>query len=242
VTRGGFLEDATQAAAALVPQPPRSEVAYALLFDAGRWSRDTGEALGLLGPQERECAARFRFDRDRTTYVLAHAAWRVLLGRCLGLTAAAVPLRFAASGQPQLPGTGWATSLSHSGTQVMLAAARAGALGVDVEGIRAHARLDALAEQICCPTELDSLRALPQAGREQVLLRLWTRKEALLKAAGLGLRQPPCGFAAPAGVPLDLPGEAAGPACVLHDLEVAPGWAAAWAAPPDVGTLAWRWL
>jgi 4'-phosphopantetheinyl transferase len=242
VAQGGFLEDATQAAAALVPQPPRSEVAYALLFDAGRWSRDTDEALGLLGPQERERAARFRFDRDRTTYVLAHAAWRVLLGCCLDLAAAAVPLRFAASGQPQLPGTGWATSLSHSGTQVMLAAAHAAVLGVDVEAIPAHARLDALAGQICCPSELDFLRALPQAGREQALLRLWTRKEALLKAAGLGLRQPPCGFAAPAGVPLDLPGDAAGPACVLHDLEVAPGWAAAWAAPPGVSTLAWRWL
>ena len=241
MARGGFLVGVGHAIASLVPSPPRVGVAYALLFDAAGQAQSIDEALLLLGREERSRAARFHFERDRTTYVLAHAIWRRLLGRCLGVPAADVPLRFAASGQPQLPGTGWATSLSHSGTQLLLAAARADVLGVDIECAPASARLDALAAEICAPVERDLLQALPAAARRHALLRLWTRKEALLKAAGVGLGQPPSSFAAPADEPVMLPGMPAAQFCVVHDLApLPPTCAGAWAAPSAVRELSWR--
>lgn len=241
MSRGGLLASAGCAIDALLGNSARNGMAYALSFDAGDWPGNTDEAVVLLGPEEQRRATRFHFDHDRATYVLAHAAWRVLLGRCLGVAATEVPLGFAASGQPQLPGTGWATSLSHSGTRVLFAAARADALGVDIECGSARTRLDALAEDICSPVELVCVRGLPEAQRGPALLRLWTRKEALLKALGLGLRQPPSSFAAPAGQPIELPG-GSGPACVVHELATGPGWSGAWAAPAGVTRMVWREL
>jgi 4'-phosphopantetheinyl transferase len=241
VARDPFPEDIARTLADLVPPAPRPDAVYALVFDAAGQAQWTDGAQRLLGPQERDRAARFRFGHDRTTYVVAHALWRGLLGRCLGIAPADVPLRFAASGQPQLPGTGWVTSLSHSGTLVMLAASRAAALGVDLERAPSSARLRALAGEICAPDELDSLRGVPEAAREQALLRLWTRKEALLKAAGLGLVCPPSSFSAPVGVPVALPG-ATTPSCVVRDLTPVQGWVAAWAAPPDTEELVWQWF
>lgn len=238
---GGLLDSAGRAADALLASSPRDGVAFGLAFDAGDWPEEAEANMALLGPEERRRAGRFRFERDRATYVLAHAAWRVLLGRCLGVAATEVPLGFAASGQPQLAGTGWATSLSHSGTRVLLAAARAEALGVDIECRSARTRLDTLAEEICTPAELACVRGLTEAGREQALLRLWTRKEALLKALGLGLRQPPSSFAAPAGLRIDLPG-GFGPACVVHELAAGAGWSGAWAAPAGVVQMVWQEL
>lgn len=233
MARGDFFHAIARAIDDLVTAP-RPGVVYALLFDAAGQAQWVDEAQDLLGPRERDRAARFHFERDRTTYVLAHAAWRPLLGRCLGIDAAEVPLHFAGSGQPRLPGTGWATSLSHSGTQVLLAASRTAALGVDIERVPFAPRLQALAGEICAPEEHEFLRSLPEPAREQALLQLWTRKEALLKAAGLGLACPPSCFAAPVGVPVALPG-ATTPSCVVRDLAPLPGWVAAWAAPPDAG-------
>lgn len=238
--RGDSSDDIVRAIAGPVPSS-RSGGVHALLFDAAGMAHWVDGARRLLGPQERDRAARFRFERDHATYVLAHAAWRGLLGRCLGCAAADVPLCFADSGQPMLPGTGWATSLSHSGTLVLLAASRTTALGVDIERAPASARMQALAAEICAPEEHGSLRGLPEAAREQALLQLWTRKEALLKAAGLGLACPPSSFAAPVGIPVVLPG-ATTPSCVVRDLAPIPGWVAAWAAPADAGELVWQRL
>lgn len=239
MARDEIPADIARALAGLLPPAPRRDVVYALVFDAAGHAQWADGAQRLLGPQERDRAARFRFGRDRTTYVVAHALWRGLLGRCLGVAPADVPLRFAASGQPELPGTGWVTSLSHSGTLVMLAASRAAALGVDIERAPSSARLQALAGEICSAEERESLCALPEAAREHALLQLWTRKEALLKAAGIGLAWSPASFSAPAGVSVVLPG-ATTSSCVARDLAPVPGWVAAWATSPDADELVWR--
>src|SRR3546814_6922343 len=100
------------------------------------------------------------------------------------------------NGCPQVPGTGLNTSLSHSGTAVAIALTGAGAIGVDIEpASRARGLLD-LASRICHPIELTALSAMPEPAREAALLRLWVRKEALLKALGVGLRWEMSGFEA----------------------------------------------
>jgi len=75
---------------------------------------------------------------------------------------------------------------SHSGEHLVVACSTSGPVGVDVEQART---LDAaaVAGYALAPRELARLSTLPDAEQPRVLLRVWTRKEALLKAEGVGL-------------------------------------------------------
>ncbi|MFZ5654768.1 MAG: 4'-phosphopantetheinyl transferase family protein [Pseudomonadota bacterium] len=92
-----------------------------------------------------------------------------------------------ASGQPYLPDSRLAISLSHSGTRVACAIGRTAALGVDLEAIRPRPRLAAFARRFCSAAELERLEALAGARRRAAFHEIWTLREAWLKATGVGL-------------------------------------------------------
>ena len=217
----GLDNFADQARRALVDAglaPPHAGEVSVVMFDTSEWSAFRGDACGWLDDEERARAARFRFDRDRSAYVLAHALWRAVLAVSLERGPREVPLDFLPSGQPRLPGTSLATSLSHSGPIVLVAAGAVRMLGVDLERWPPRISLDDLLPAICAPGEAQVLRALPPGQRERALLQLWTRKEALLKAFGTGLVQAPAAFVAVAGEPVRLASEKDGPPCRVLDL------------------------
>ncbi|PPK98726.1 4'-phosphopantetheinyl transferase [Kineococcus xinjiangensis] len=81
-------------------------------------------------------------------------------------------------------------SLSHGGGWVTVATHTGGRVGVDVEGPRATT--PALARRCLSAGELDWFEDAPDAaGRQERFLRLWTAKEAYLKATGTGLGRDP---------------------------------------------------
>ena len=77
-------------------------------------------------------------------------------------------------------------SVSHSGQQGLIARARAGKLGVDVEEIVPKRRLDSLIEAVMGPDERRELGELESGAKLRQFFRLWTCKEALVKALGTG--------------------------------------------------------
>ncbi|MFG1891471.1 4'-phosphopantetheinyl transferase family protein [Micromonospora sp. NPDC049051] len=93
------------------------------------------------------------------------------------LVAACVP-----GGSVRLP-----VSVSRSGPVVAVAARAAGPVGVDVERCRALPAV-ALARRWYAPDEADWLAGRPGDGQVADFLRLWTAKEAVGKALGVGLR------------------------------------------------------
>ncbi|MET0935271.1 MAG: 4'-phosphopantetheinyl transferase superfamily protein [Luteibacter sp.] len=79
---------------------------------------------------------------------------------------------------------------SHSGDVALFAIGRGPhgfQLGVDVERVRPRARAIELASRFFADNETDALKALPVDGQLDGFLRLWTAKEAVLKAHGGGL-------------------------------------------------------
>ncbi|MGC4838280.1 4'-phosphopantetheinyl transferase family protein [Micromonospora vinacea] len=117
--------------------------------------------------------------------VLVRRAGSLLLGRA----ETAVVLTHDREGRPvvRVDDVGLAVSVSRTAGLVVVAARRAGAVGVDVERIRPLPAL-ALARRWFPPTELAWLGDRPEAGRTVDFLRLWTAKEAVGKALGRGLR------------------------------------------------------
>nr|WP_275690431.1 4'-phosphopantetheinyl transferase superfamily protein [Luteibacter yeojuensis] len=193
------------------------------------------EATHLLDRRELTRAARFRFRRDRDTYTLAHAAWRVALGRCLDIDPREVPLATTADGQPRLAGTALSTSLSHSGDLVALTVCPAATVGVDIEQWPPRIDLEALMPMFCTREECAELARLDAARKARALLELWTRKEALLKAFGVGLLTDPATVPAPSTHPLMPPASALHyPPCHTRNLRSGEHWIAALAAPSAV--------
>ncbi len=145
-----------------------------------------------LSTDESARAGRISRAPARNLFVLGRGILRKLLGRALGCGADAVPLAENALGKPALARSrDLSFSLSHSEDLMLFAlSAGPGEIGLDVERVRPVAT-DELALLCLHPTEweaLDGSSGLRGAAR---FFQLWTAKEALLKAVGVGLSVDP---------------------------------------------------
>lgn len=212
----------------------------------------TATALArTLTADEQARAARFVFERDARRFVVAHSALRAVLAGYLDVAPRALAFTQGAHGKPGLagPDDGVSFNLSHSGEVAAVAVGWRRVLGVDVEQERPLPDRDALAARSFAPREQAALAALPEAERHAAFFRCWTRKEAFIKATGLGLAQPLEGFVVTLGPDeparfLAIEGDPAELGrWTLHALHPPAGYAGALVvegAPRAVAARAWR--
>ncbi|WP_330172422.1 4'-phosphopantetheinyl transferase superfamily protein [Streptomyces sp. NBC_01498] len=149
------------------------------------------EALGpvssLLGPRERERAARTRDLPSAERYVLTHGAVRTILGGYLGIAGCAVHWSAGTHGKPAFEGplSHWQWSLSRSAEHALLAVCLSARVGVDIERVDEQTPAVALAARFLPLEEAACVAAqkTPHAARV-VYHRLLSRKEACVKASG----------------------------------------------------------
>lgn len=154
--------------------------------------------LALLDPAERDRHGRYLRAQDRDRFAAGVAMTRLVLGALTGLVPGRVPLdRSCATcgkphGPPRLAGLPQhrrlGLSVSHSGDRVVLAVAAGGAVGVDVELPGPSVDIDAVASYVLAAGELAVLRRLTPPEQPAGFAAYWTRKEAVVKATGDGLR------------------------------------------------------
>jgi 4'-phosphopantetheinyl transferase len=201
--------------------------------------------LDLLAPDELQRARRFRFARDRNAFVQRRTALRRLLGHYCGGDPSALHFVHNAWGRPSI--AGWADaphfSLSHTAGLALLVITREGPVGVDVERIRPLERLLEVARSFFSAGEVAALEEIAPAARDVAFLRCWTRKEAVVKALGMGLSVPLDSFDVSVGAAARLlTTRAAFPGAGtwrLRDLRLGDGWLGA-LATGEAG--ARRWL
>ncbi|MGH9486627.1 MAG: 4'-phosphopantetheinyl transferase family protein [Terriglobales bacterium] len=197
--------------------------------------------LGWLAPHERARVERYLRPEHGERYLAAHAHLRWLLARELGCAPAEVRFTRAPHGKPELEGGGLQFNLSHSARLGLAAIAPGGGaeLGVDIEAERPRNFL-ALARRFFTPAEQAWLAAQPAAQLSHGFVRLWTCKEAWMKADGRGLavlRQPEVSFHT-GGTQL----RALGRAWWLRELDLAPGYGAAVVLAQAPESLSVNWL
>lgn len=161
------------------------------------WSIDLDDARALrdgsveeLSTAERERAERFRFDRDRDRWLAGRIALRRILARELGVATQDIAYGTLARGKPFLSGVtaGRAEfNLSHAGACALVGISRDAPIGVDVEFVKPMDDLADVAERHFAVEERAALFALPREEQLAGFYRLWTRKEAYIKAIGTGL-------------------------------------------------------
>jgi 4'-phosphopantetheinyl transferase len=140
-----------------------------------------------LSAQEAERYAAL--DRDaRAIAVTTRAALRQLLGRRLALAPDDVQIVEGDDAKPVLAGKELEFNVAHSNGVALIAVAQV-AVGVDIERVEtiAPGEFDDVVAFVLTPRELDELVRLPEHERLAAYYRVWTRKEAFVKATGEGI-------------------------------------------------------
>jgi 4'-phosphopantetheinyl transferase len=147
-----------------------------------------------LSPEEKARSDRFHFVNDRNRFVVARGLLRELLGGYLHQAPASLEFSYGQHGKPSLSGenasSGLNFNLSHSSGHVVYAIARERNLGIDVEHVRPESAGEDIAQRYFSAREVSDLRTLPPEARVEGFFNCWTRKEAYLKATGMGLQIP----------------------------------------------------
>lgn len=143
-----------------------------------------------LSGDERSRSTRFRFERDRQGFVVAHGVLRGLLARYLQTQPCRIRYVFNAFGKPDLSpefGNRLKFNLSHSAGLALIAIAADSSVGVDLEYIRVQPDYLEIAQRFFSAAEVDHLKSLPSRHRAQAFFDCWTKTEAYVKACGEGL-------------------------------------------------------
>lgn len=149
----------------------------------------------LLSEEELARYQRRRREEDKRRFLVTRAAVRSTLSAYYPPIAPA-QWRFTANahGRPDavfesdmLP---LVFNISHAAGMVVLAIARRGALGVDVEDTWRECQVRELAARFFSAAEAEDLLGLPSSQQRARFFDLWTLKEAYIKACGLGLAIP----------------------------------------------------
>ncbi len=151
----------------------------------------------LLSEAEQQRAARFVFERDRWSYAAAHSLLRAMLTELHGLQPLAWRFSDNGKGRPEIdPALALPVkplfNISHTHGMASCAVTSGHLpegfkIGVDVERLGRSSDSLALAERFFSPSESEWLRSLPESQLDSEFLRLWTLKEAVAKAVGVGL-------------------------------------------------------
>ena len=190
----------------------------------------------LLSAPERERAGRFVKARDTERFKVCRAMLRLGLAWYLHLGPREVVLTTGRRGKPRLLGNSpLHFNVTHSDGLALIAFTAVGDVGIDVEIPGRDVEALEIASAYFTENETARIAAAGAEGEQaSTFLRFWTRKEAVLKAAGLGIAEG-LNMIDVSGEPprlVQLGGEGADALWLVQDIEGIDGVIGAVAAPP----------
>jgi 4'-phosphopantetheinyl transferase len=180
-------------------EPGDDQVHVWIISGRNRLHYDPGMSL-LLSADERARARRFHDRGHAAQWTFFHACCRDILGACTGRAPASLVFEPGEHQKPCLKESTPAPTyfnLSHSGELALLAVTRRAPVGVDVELVRELRDQDALVKRFFSAAEQADFAKLSADDRVAAFYSIWTRKEALIKANGIGLSAPLHAFDVP---------------------------------------------
>ena len=194
---------------------------------------DRRTLLRFLNSKEQNRCESFKVSGARSRFLVARALVRCVLGKALDCLPREVPITTGEHGKPALDGIRNMKriefNISHSEDLVLAGFALHTTLGVDIEQVRDRTLLDEITRKHFHPDE--QYLVLGENGETDVTMfyRIWSLKEAVVKAMGIGIGYPTSSFSvAPAlhhegSTPLEI----AGTVWHCRQLRVAKGYASA---------------
>ncbi|MBE9044853.1 4'-phosphopantetheinyl transferase superfamily protein [Pleurocapsales cyanobacterium LEGE 10410] len=143
-----------------------------------------------LSPDEVARADRFHFAQHRARFIAARGILRQLLGNYLQLNPSKVKFVYGDRGKPQLAimlNSSLEFNVSHSQDYALYGFVYNCPIGVDLEYLREMEDALKIAQRFFSPGEYRLLASLPKKQQQKGFFKIWTAKEAYLKAIGTGL-------------------------------------------------------
>jgi len=148
--------------------------------------------ISLLSPEEIKSSKKFIFERDRHRYQITHSMKRLILANYLDCDPKCLKFELGKQGKPSLTELqnylNIQFNISHSHRLILIAITVEDSIGIDIEYNATGISVASLSEIIFSPEEKIIFSSLQsEQEKEQAIFRCWTRKEAFLKACGIGL-------------------------------------------------------
>jgi 4'-phosphopantetheinyl transferase len=172
-----------------LPSPSGAGVALWLAGPAGPGG--VPEHLwNTLSRGEKVRANRFLRVEDRALFALTRGALRCLLGEATDVPADEIAFAEGLYGKPSISGaSGPHFNVSHSGCWALIGFSDSRDIGVDIEFMRAAGDELDLARSYFSAAEYRSLEGLANGILVSSFYKIWTCKEAVLKAHGVGISE-----------------------------------------------------
>jgi 4'-phosphopantetheinyl transferase len=157
-------------------------------------TKDLISNLNILDPNEIQVYNNYRVESKRLEFFTGRLLLKSIIGELLQAPPDKLVFRKDLNGKPYLLNDISSSkvhfNLTHSHMLVACAISRENSIGIDVEHMGSN-YVD-LAPFVCSEIELNFINRLEDSrARNEAFFLLWTRKEALLKAHGVGLSVPP---------------------------------------------------
>lgn len=148
-------------------------------------------SFDILNEAEKNKAQKFRFEKHQKRYTMARSSLKRILSRYLSMTPQNVEFQYNDYGKPQLleklNNIDLQFNVSHSENVAIYGITCHYLIGVDIEYIRPMPEADNLAKRFFSRKEFEHISQLSSTEKYEEFFKLWTAKEAYLKAIGKGI-------------------------------------------------------
>lgn len=162
------------------------------VLDLRLLSKRSTEYECFLTTKELLRAKKFRFEKDKKTFVVVRGILRELSGQYLRIAPKDIRLRYTKYGKPELdyPKNNLHFNVSHASEIAIIGFSLGVPIGVDVEFVKYANDLEKVAKRFFSKNEYDKYMSLSGDEKLKGFYNCWTRKEAFIKAIGHGLSFP----------------------------------------------------
>ncbi len=147
--------------------------------------------LDMLSDEEKDRAARFRFDKHRERYIRGRAFLRSTVAGSLNIDGKALELQTNEFEKPFVVNNPFYFNLSHSSATAVLVISEKMPVGIDLEFVDRKVEELQLARTVFTASEVKRLENTDEEEAKHLFFQLWTAKEAYLKVLGTGLSLSP---------------------------------------------------
>jgi 4'-phosphopantetheinyl transferase len=150
--------------------------------------------IGSLSKDETERADRFYFEKDRTQFIVRRGILKQIISKYLEIDPKNLLFEYNRFGKPFLnsnsPKHDFRFNMSHSKNMALYCISHQKDVGIDIEYIQKDIEFLQIIDRFFSHNEKKFIQKINIDKRKEAFFKIWTRKEAILKALGKGISFP----------------------------------------------------